>query len=147
MAQPVELRWTRHLPGPPERVWNVILERLWRDGAGMPPRPRMLDDGDADGIGATRAIRILPGVELVERISAGRWPSTFDYQVVNPGWTTYPVRWHRGVVTLDADPAGGVALTWSVTFEPLPGAGLLVRWMTRGVIGRYLMVLEDALGA
>ena len=146
MADPVELVWSQRLPAPPERVWAEIVDRLWRDGAGMPPRPRMLDDGDAHGIGATRAIRLLPGVELVERITAGRWPSTFDYQVVNPGWTTYPVRWHRGEVSLDPDPDGGTALSWSVAFDPLPGARLPASWMTRAVIGRYLTVLEHALG-
>jgi hypothetical protein len=147
MADPVELVWTRRLPAPPERVWAEIVDRLWRDGAGMPPRPRMTDDGDAHGIGATRAIRILPGVELVERITAGRWPSTFAYQVVNPGWTTFPARWHQGTVALDPTPAGGTEVQWSVTFEPLPGARLLASWLTRAVIGRYLKVLQRVLDA
>jgi hypothetical protein len=105
----------------------------------------MLQDGDEHGIGATRAIRILPGVELIERVTDGTWPSSFRYRVDNPGWTTFPVRWHRGEVAFGPDVEGTVELTWSVRFEPLPGARLPATWLTRGVIGRYLDALARRL--
>jgi hypothetical protein len=40
---------------------------------------------------------------------------------------------------------GTVELTWSVRFEPLPGARLPATWLTRGVIGRYLDALARRL--
>jgi hypothetical protein len=104
----------------------------------------MLADGDQHGIGATRAIRTGPGVDLIERVTDGRWPEAFRYRVDNPGWRTYPARWHRGEVSFAPDGSGGVELTWSVAVEPLPGMRLPVRWMTRLVIGRYLAELERA---
>lgn len=125
----------------------MILERLWRDGGGFGPRPITDDPGNDHGVGFTRRIRTGVGPDLVERIDDGDWPTAFTYRVVNPGWRTFPVRWHRGEVRLTPEESGVTGpittVTWTVRFEPLPAARLPATLLTLAVIARYLRVLAD----
>ena len=72
---------------------------------------------------------------------------------MNPSWRTYPVRRHRGEIRFEPatsaasaspDDPHGTIVHWRVTAEPLPGAGLLVRGLTRLVMSRYLAQLANA---
>ena len=109
----------------------------------MPPRPRIVDEGDAHGIGCTRHIPIAPGTVLIERIEEGAWPDRFTYRVVNPSWRTFPVKRHRGDVRFEAVGPARTRLTWDVTFVPLFGGRLPALLLTRWVIGRYLRSLSE----
>lgn len=140
----VTLAWRRTFPQTPNHLWNRLLKDVWQQGRGFPARPEVTDLGDENGIGCTRRFSTVPGTHLVERIEDGQPPHAFTYRVVNPGWRTFPVRWHRGNVTLAPNDLGGTDLDWIVTFEPLP----LARWFTVGfthiVIGGYLRYLDGS---
>lgn len=153
MTPPLELERSARIRGTPEQAWGIFLERLWKQGGGFGPRPRIVDAGNEDGIGCTRRIDVGLGAFLLERIESGEAPTWLQYRVVNPSWRTYPVRWHRGdirfdpaVADRDAAPGGDDAtiVRWHVSAEPLPGAGPLIRWLTRSVMSRYLAELERA---
>jgi len=131
-------------PAEPEITWSVFLQRLWREGAGMLPPPRIDASGDEHGIGCRRWIAIGPTRGVRERIVDGAHPDWFEYRVENPSWSTYPVETHRGLVRFEGVEGGATRIAWRVEVVPKPGAWPLVWAFTRMTIWWYLRALRRA---
>ena len=129
----------RRFAAPPRAVYDLFVARLWRDGAGVPPRPVIEEEGDRDGLGCTRRIGNARGM-VRERITATAAPGRLAYRVL-PGSPAFPADDHLGVVEFFADRAGGTLLRWRITFVPRR-RGLAA--MARAVIAWYLFVLGRA---
>ncbi len=57
------------------------------------------------------------------------------YQVLNPGWLTWPVESHIGNVCFSPDSKGnGCVMDWTVKWNPLPHVGPLVNLLTTMVV-------------
>lgn len=132
------------LPRPPAWAWEAFVRLAWDGGAGFGPKPVVVDGGDRHGIGRRRHIPIPGRRPLVEQIDEGAHPHWLSYRVVDPGWPTFPVQWHRGTIAFDATNDGATTLTWTVEFVPLPRGRWIAVTLTRLVMRRYARCLIDA---
>jgi hypothetical protein len=132
------------------------LEFVWREGGGLPtplppvplPPPRSRSptaaEGDANHIKTSRRLILPPGlVESLVRVD--NETHQIEYRVHNPGWFTYPVHTHRGLVsfrleTSDGDNGDGgdgdrgVVLEWKVEIRPFVRVKFWVRAFTEAVV-------------
>lgn len=108
----------------------------WTEWAGL-GRVRLTRTGspERDGVGAVRAFSASPGLreEVVEFERDAR-------QVYRVTAGPLPLRRHRGEVTFEPEGAG-TRVTWTVTFETLPGLGRIVTLALRVLFWRILRAL------
>jgi hypothetical protein len=120
------------------------MELAWQGGAGFGPTPTIVDPGDEHGVGCLRMIAVPGAHPLRELIEEGTFPRRLTYRVLDPGWPSYPVRWHRGTITFDPRPNNGTCVTWTVTFDPLVVGRWPATWLTQAVMRRYAARLVRA---
>lgn len=108
----------------------------WSDWAGL-GRVRLVRTGspERDGVGAVRAFAVSPGLreEIVELERDVR-------QVYRVTAGALPLRHHRGEVRFEPEGAG-TRVTWTVTFDTLPGLGRVLRVGLRLLFWRILRAL------
>jgi hypothetical protein len=138
----------RELEATPAAVWLHLAEP---DRINRWSRARVVgispgDRGHPGGVGALRRVEVplLFGLPLREVVSAADPPSRLCYQVL----PAFPVRYHRGAISIEARGSRGAALRWEVEAELFPGAGALalraLRPLLEDSLDRLVALLRGA---
>lgn len=118
---------------PPERVFEYMAEHenlAELFGANV---TRLQDgrDGERNGVGSVRQLKIGPAPPFEETVTEFERPSRIVYRITKGS----PLRGHVGVMTFEPDGRGGTHLHYDIRLaSPIPGLAALVRTsLTRSV--------------
>lgn len=113
-------------------VWRHLLRAdVWRSWGRFTSSTRERPgDGDPDGPGSIRRLRIGPGGSREQNVEVEP-----ERRLVYTMLAGLPIDAYRAEVTLTDLPDGGTRIHWHSTFTPrLPGTGLLFRLMLSGIL-------------
>lgn len=115
------------------KAYDEWLQYTWIDGGGLSVGKPPIIRERGDLVTGQGLLREIPPIGIQEKILAAERPSAVTYRVVNPGWTTYQVHWHKGSVkwTKGATDAEGIVVEWSISVVPWFGFGWWVSLMVR----------------
>ncbi len=99
------------------------LEFVWASGGGLPlPPPIPFGDKLEEGDGSARRnlLRIPPIItESIISTATTEEKTSFQYQLNNPGWTTFPFLLHTHIGNVSfSSTAQGLAIDWEVEIRP-----------------------------
>eukprot|EP00730_Choanoeca_flexa_P001404 TRINITY_DN10619_c0_g2_i7.p1 TRINITY_DN10619_c0_g2~~TRINITY_DN10619_c0_g2_i7.p1 ORF type:complete len:139 (+),score=10.29 TRINITY_DN10619_c0_g2_i7:287-703(+) len=122
-----------------EAAFQGWLQYIWREGGGM-GKPRIINDGDADGVGMQRRV---PGA-IVEEITALERFRCIEYTIAKG---PFPCSTHTAKVTFEPLQNDATKVTWQCTITPYWGFGWFVSWLVPFVFARMLSHMKDQLEA
>jgi uncharacterized protein YndB with AHSA1/START domain len=136
------LHVTRTIPGPPEPIFDLLVDHAHYDRFRPINGSELVRQGDPppNGVGALRQIKVRP-LTFDEEITAYERPTRLDYLIVK---LNVPFEHHGGSIMLTPDGAA-TRVDWRSSFTvPVPGIGAAIElpWfltLRRG----FRRVLED----
>lgn len=125
---------------PPERVWAAVTDHASM-GKWLGADVRMLDKGDARGVGAVRRVRRGP-VTLDEEVIYADAPRRLVYRVLRGAGLSH----HRGEILVEPLESGA-RVSWNVRIvTPIPGAASALGRGLSLALGRGLVELRGLIG-
>ena len=116
----------------PNRAYDACLKGWKHTNFNLPiPPPWVINKGHPDSAEKFEIMR-LP-LALRERFVRAKRPKRIEYVIVNPGYFTYPVSHHSGIITFEPN-GTGTDFTWKVSWKSYPGFGWFVNTATRWVV-------------
>jgi len=114
-------------------AYDEWLKYTWIEGGGLALGPPPIIREQGNPVTGEGLLREIPPIGIQEKILTADRPSAVTYRVMNPGWTTFQVHWHRGSVkwTEGATDADDILVEWSVSVVPWFGFGWWVSLMVR----------------
>jgi uncharacterized protein YndB with AHSA1/START domain len=123
----------RDFPQPPERVFEYLSEH---DNLGElfgSKVTRLHDgrDGERNGVGSVRSLKVGPGPAFEETVTEFERPRRIVYRITKGS----PLRGHVGVMSFEPDGRGGTRFHYDIRLaSPVPGLAKLVHAsLTRSV--------------
>ncbi|HEV3046133.1 MAG TPA: SRPBCC family protein [Solirubrobacteraceae bacterium] len=118
---------------PPERVFEYMVEHENLAELFGAKVTRLQDgrDGERNGVGSVRQLKIGPAPPFEETVTEFERPSRIVYRITKGS----PLRGHVGVMTFEPDGRGGTHLHYDIRLaSPIPGLAAIVRAsLTRSV--------------
>jgi uncharacterized protein YndB with AHSA1/START domain len=118
---------------PPERIFDYLAEHENLAELFGAQITRLQDgrDGERNGVGSVRMLKVGPGPPFEETVTEFQRPERIVYRITKGG----PLRGHVGVMTFEPDGRGGTRLHYDIRLaSPIPGLAALVRAsLTRSV--------------
>ncbi|MGO9490367.1 MAG: SRPBCC family protein [Solirubrobacteraceae bacterium] len=134
----------RRFSKPPERVFAYLAEHenLADIFGAKVTRLKDGEDGERNGVGSVRQLRIGPLPPFEETVTEFRPPQRIVYRITKGS----PLRDHLGVMTFEPDGDGGTRFHYDIRLgSHVPGLGALVRAsLTRSINKGLARVDRDA---
>jgi uncharacterized protein YndB with AHSA1/START domain len=120
-------------PKPPEQVFEYLAEHENLAELFGAQVTRLQDgrDGERNGVGSVRRLKVGPGPPFEETVTEFERPRRIVYRITKGS----PLRGHVGVMTFEPDGRGGTRFHYDIRLaSPIPGLAALVRAsLTRSV--------------
>ncbi len=127
---------------PPERVFEYMVEHENLAELFGAKVTRLQDgrDGERNGVGSVRQLKIGPAPPFEETVTEFERPSRIVYRITKGS----PLRGHVGVMTFEPDGRGGTHLHYDIRLaSPIPGLAALVRASLTRSVNKGLAVVEQ----
>jgi uncharacterized protein YndB with AHSA1/START domain len=127
---------------PPERVFEYMVEHENLAELFGAKVTRLQDgrDGERNGVGSVRQLKIGPAPAFEETVTEFERPSRIVYRITKGS----PLRGHVGVMTFEPDGRGGTHLHYDIRLaSPIPGLAALVRASLTRSVNKGLATVEQ----
>ncbi len=127
---------------PPERVFEYMVEHENLAELFGAKVTRLQDgrDGERNGVGSVRQLKIGPAPAFEETVTEFERPSRIVYRITKGS----PLRGHVGVMTFEPDGRGGTHLHYDIRLaSPIPGLAALVRASLTRSVKKGLATVEQ----
>jgi uncharacterized protein YndB with AHSA1/START domain len=127
---------------PPERVFEYMVEHENLAELFGAQVTRLQDgrDGERNGVGSVRQLKIGPAPAFEETVTEFERPSRIVYRITKGS----PLRGHVGVMTFEPDGRGGTHLHYDIRLaSPIPGLAALVRASLTRSVNKGLATVEQ----
>jgi uncharacterized protein YndB with AHSA1/START domain len=132
----------RDFAKPPERVFEYMVEHENLAELFGAKVTRLQDgrDGERNGVGSVRQLKIGPAPAFEETVTEFERPSRIVYRITKGS----PLRGHVGVMTFEPDGRGGTHLHYDIRLaSPIPGLAAIVRASLTRSVNKGLATVEQ----